>query len=98
MAEPARSGRPRDESIDACVLDAALTELSTKGYSAFSIAAVAEAAGTTRPAIYRRWSGRDALVVDGQGRDGHLEGGIGRELLLQIVARDLPLHGAVAEK
>jgi len=64
VAEPARSGRPRDESIDACVLDAALTELSTKGYSAFSIAAVAEAAGTTRPAIYRRWSGRDALVVD----------------------------------
>lgn len=57
-------GRPRDPAIDSGVLDAALVELATKGYAAFSMAAVAEAARTTRPAIYRRWSDKAALVVD----------------------------------
>lgn len=70
MVEPrsVRGGRPRDDAIDTCVLDAALAELSTKGYNAFSLAAVAEAAGATRPAIYRRWNGKDALIVDAVAR------------------------------
>jgi AcrR family transcriptional regulator len=41
-----------------------LAELASKGYAAFSLAAVAEAAGTTRPALYRRWKDKTALVVD----------------------------------
>jgi AcrR family transcriptional regulator len=57
-------GRPRDPSIDGCVVDAALAELATTGYAAFSLSAVAEAAGTTRPALYRRWKDKAALVVD----------------------------------
>lgn len=57
-------GRPRDASIDRDVLDAAVSELGAKGYSGFSIAAVAEAAGTTRPALYRRWPDKTALIVD----------------------------------
>jgi AcrR family transcriptional regulator len=57
-------GRPRDAAIDACILDAALGELAAKGYAGFSLASVAAAAGTTRPAIYRRWKDRSALVVD----------------------------------
>ncbi|MGR2751928.1 TetR/AcrR family transcriptional regulator [Agromyces arachidis] len=57
-------GRPRDASIDAGVLDAALAELAAKGFAAFSIASVAAAAGTTRPAVYRRWPDKTALVVD----------------------------------
>lgn len=61
-------GRPRDAGIDDGVLDAALRELAAKGFSGFSIAAVAEAAGTTRPAIYRRWDGKVALVVDAVAR------------------------------
>ncbi|MBK6885341.1 MAG: TetR/AcrR family transcriptional regulator [Tetrasphaera sp.] len=65
---PAVAGRPRDTTIDACVLDAALSELGTKGYAAFSLAAVAEAAGTTRPAVYRRWKDKSALVVDAVAR------------------------------
>lgn len=70
MVDPrsARSGRPRDEAIDSYVLDATLGELSTKGYNGFSLAAVAEAAGTTRPAIYRRWNCKDALIVDAVAR------------------------------
>ena len=65
---PARRGRPRDAAIDDEVLEAALAELGARGYSGFSLAAVAEAAGTTRPAIYRRWSDKTALVVDAVAR------------------------------
>lgn len=65
---PPAVGRPRDAAIDACVLDAALRELGAKGYGAFSLAAVAEAAGTTRPALYRRWKDKPALVVDAVAR------------------------------
>ncbi len=61
-------GRPRDGAIDAGVLDAALRELATKGYAAFSLTAVADAAGTTRPALYRRWKDKAALVVDAVAR------------------------------
>lgn len=64
---PAR-GRPRDAGIADCVLDAALAELASKGYAAFSLTAVAEAAGTTRPALYRRWKDKTALVVDAVAR------------------------------
>jgi AcrR family transcriptional regulator len=41
-----------------------LAELAAKGYAAFSLSSVAEAAGTTRPALYRRWKDKTALVVD----------------------------------
>jgi AcrR family transcriptional regulator len=61
-------GRPRDLTIDADVLDAALRELAGSGYAAFSMSAVAEAAGTTRPALYRRWPGKQALIVDAVAR------------------------------
>ena len=64
----ARRGRPRDTAIDEEVLDAALAELGARGYSGFSLAAVAEAAGTTRPAVYRRWRDKTALVVDAVAR------------------------------
>lgn len=61
-------GRPRDAAIDSCVLDAALVELGAKGFEGFSLAAVADAAGTTRPAIYRRWRDKTDLVVDAVAR------------------------------
>lgn len=61
--EPAARGRPRDASIDDDVVDAALRELATGGYAGFSMSAVAEAAGTTRPALYRRWPDKQALIV-----------------------------------
>ena len=64
MADTVSKGRPRDQAIDGSVLDAALAELATKGYAGFSLTSVAEAAGTTRPAVYRRWPDKVALVVD----------------------------------
>lgn len=57
-------GRPRDAAIDTAVLRAALRHLARDGLTGMSIAAVAADAGTTRPAVYRRWPDKTALVVD----------------------------------
>lgn len=56
-------GRPRDGAIDDAVLTATRGELAAHGYDGLSVVAVARAAGTTRQAIYRRWSGKASLAV-----------------------------------
>ena len=56
-------GRPRDPHIDRSVLDAAAALLDELGYAGLSLEEVARRAGTTRPAIYRRWSGRAPLAL-----------------------------------
>jgi len=43
------------------VLKAAARHLAAYGYEAMSVAAVAEEAGTTRQALYRRWPGKAEL-------------------------------------
>jgi len=58
------TGRPRDTAIDEAVLEATLRQLARDGMAALSLASVAAEAGTTRPAIYRRWKDKNALVVD----------------------------------
>ncbi|GIG65729.1 TetR family transcriptional regulator [Phytomonospora endophytica] len=65
MAAPERSGggRPRDPYIDEAVLSAALSVLSEAGYHGLSLEEVARRAGTSRPAIYRRWPGRTHLAL-----------------------------------
>ena len=54
-------GRARDPSIDARLVEAAARQLAAYGYEAMSVAAVAEEAGTTRQALYRRWAGKAEL-------------------------------------
>ncbi|EXU69854.1 TetR family transcriptional regulator [Streptomyces sp. PRh5] len=55
--------RRRDERIDRSVL-AAVSELVREvGYSALTMEAVATRAGTTKPAIRRRWKSRQHLIV-----------------------------------
>jgi AcrR family transcriptional regulator len=49
-------------AIDAAVLAAARRQLSEGGYAALSFAAVADEAGTSRPAIYRRFATKAALA------------------------------------
>lgn len=56
------AGRPRDPRIDAAILQAAADLLVEIGYSNLTMAAVAERAGTTKTAIYRRWSSKAELV------------------------------------
>ncbi|OBA97359.1 TetR family transcriptional regulator [Mycobacteriaceae bacterium 1482268.1] len=58
----AAAGRPRDPRIDAAILRATTDLLVEIGYSNLTMAAVAERAGTTKTALYRRWSSKAELV------------------------------------
>ncbi|MFJ1617261.1 TetR/AcrR family transcriptional regulator [Streptomyces sp. NPDC088251] len=60
----APGGRPRDAAIDQAVLDAVLNLLDEVGYTRLTVEAVARRAGTTKPAVYRRWSTLPSLVLD----------------------------------
>jgi AcrR family transcriptional regulator len=61
-------GRPRDQRIDAAVLDATLGLLKRSGYGGLTLEDVARRAGTTKPAIYRRWPNRQRLVLSALSR------------------------------
>ena len=63
-AQPRRRGRPRDPSLHAAIVDATLALLEERGYGELTLTAVAERAGTTTAAIYRRWSSKSELVND----------------------------------
>lgn len=58
-----RTGRPRDPHIDDAVLDTTIEVLSQVGYARLTLEEVARRAGTTKPSIYRRWRGRQHLVL-----------------------------------
>lgn len=64
-------GRPRNAEIDRHVLEVALRHLRTVGLHGLSVAAVAEEAGTTRAAVYRRWADRTDLAVAALGTITH---------------------------
>ena len=72
---PARPGRSRDSAIDERILAAARRQLSVLGYEGRSIAAVAQEAGTTRQALYRRWTGKAELACDAVAAIGEEPGG-----------------------
>ncbi|POY03911.1 TetR family transcriptional regulator [Mycobacterium kansasii] len=55
-------GRPRDPRIDAAVLRATVELLAETGYAGLLMSAIAERAGTSKPAIYRRWPSKAYLV------------------------------------
>jgi AcrR family transcriptional regulator len=57
------TGRPRNQEIDAAVLKATLDRLDRVGYGSLALEDVARRAGTTKPAIYRRWPSRQQLVL-----------------------------------
>ena len=58
-------GRPRSARADGVIIDAVL-DMLTDGYTAdtLSIEAVAAKAGVGKATIYRRWSNKEALIVD----------------------------------
>jgi AcrR family transcriptional regulator len=60
--KPSSAGRPRDPRIDAAILRATTDLLVEIGYSNLTMASVAERAGTTKTALYRRWSSKAELV------------------------------------
>jgi AcrR family transcriptional regulator len=63
VSKEPKAGRPRDSRLDGAILQATVELLEEHGYFDVSLAAIAERAGTTTPAIYRRWSSKADLVV-----------------------------------
>ena len=61
--------RPLDPTIDRAITEATLTLLRERGFARMSMEAVASVAGVGKPAIYRRFRDKAALVatvIDGQ--------------------------------
>ena len=63
MSTPKTPGRPRDPAVDNAILDEAVRQLAELGYSRMSIASVADAAGVSRPSIYRRFPTKADLAM-----------------------------------
>jgi AcrR family transcriptional regulator len=85
------TGRPRDARIDGAVLDAAAELLAEVGYAEVTVAAIADRAGTSRPAVYRRWPSKAHLIHEATFRDsvttGPLRTGSFAEDLRELVRR-----------
>jgi len=58
-----RATRRRGNALDEAILEAAWAELLDRGYAVFTMEAVAERAGTSRPVLSRRWQTRADLAV-----------------------------------
>ncbi len=88
-------GRPRDARIDRAVLDAAAALLHEVGYADLTVAAIADRAGTSRPAVYRRWPSKAHLVHEAAFRDadttGALRTGVLADDLRELVRRTADL-------
>jgi AcrR family transcriptional regulator len=63
-ARPRERGRPRDETIDAALLEAALDLLVEGGARAVTIEAVSKRVRTSRAAVYRRFANAEHLLRD----------------------------------
>ncbi len=63
MNLPTSGRRRRGEDLEIAILAAAWDQLVQRGYGNFTIDAVAEAAGTSRSVLYRRWTDREALIT-----------------------------------
>ncbi|MCH0566321.1 MULTISPECIES: TetR/AcrR family transcriptional regulator [unclassified Streptomyces] len=59
-----RTGRPRSATADAAILAATRAALVELGWSKLTLGDVAARAGVAKTTLYRRWSGKNELVVD----------------------------------
>ena len=59
-----RRGRPRNEACTGEILEAALQLVADVGIAALTMDAVAAKAGVGKATIYRRWSSKEALMLD----------------------------------
>jgi AcrR family transcriptional regulator len=59
-----RPGRPRSERAERAILDAALELFGESGVAGVGIEAVAARAGVGKATIYRRWPGKEELLLD----------------------------------
>lgn len=61
--QPVR-GRPMDQKVHDAILSATMKLLETQSVGDLTIKGIADAAGVTRPAIYRRWSTPTEIALD----------------------------------
>ncbi|MGW4035318.1 TetR/AcrR family transcriptional regulator [Streptomyces sp. NPDC004778] len=59
-----RMGRPRSTAADAAILEATRASLVDLGWSKLTMSDVATRAGVAKTTLYRRWAGKNELVVD----------------------------------
>ena len=59
-----RPGRPRSERADQAIIDAALSLFAESGPEGLCIERVAARAGVGKATIYRRWPGKEDLLLD----------------------------------
>jgi len=59
-----RTGRPRSAAADAAILSATRALLVELGWSKLTLGDVATRAGVAKTTLYRRWAGKNELVVD----------------------------------
>jgi AcrR family transcriptional regulator len=57
-------GRPRSAEAERAIIDAVLHLVAENGFDALSVEGVAARAGVGKGTIYRRWSGKEAMLVD----------------------------------
>jgi AcrR family transcriptional regulator len=63
-AEQRRPGRPRSERADRAIIEATLSLLAESGAAGLCIEKVAARAGVGKATIYRRWPGKEDLLLD----------------------------------
>jgi AcrR family transcriptional regulator len=62
--ERRKPGRPRDAGADDAIMDAVVEILTEVGFRGLTIDGVAHRAGVGKATIYRRWEGKEQLVLD----------------------------------
>jgi AcrR family transcriptional regulator len=62
--ETRRPGRPRSEQADRAIIDATLSLFAESGPEGLCIERVAARAGVGKATIYRRWPGKEDLLLD----------------------------------
>jgi AcrR family transcriptional regulator len=61
---PRRTGRPRSAEADRAILTATRAALVELGWGGLTLGDVAARAGVAKTTLYRRWAGKNELVVD----------------------------------
>jgi AcrR family transcriptional regulator len=59
-----RTGRPRSADADRAILAATRSALAEQGWGRLTLGGVAARAGVAKTTLYRRWTGKNELVVD----------------------------------
>ncbi|HEY0475214.1 MAG TPA: helix-turn-helix domain-containing protein, partial [Kribbella sp.] len=80
-----QTGRPMSEEVDGAIHRATLELLAEVGYEGLSIAQVARLAGTATTSVYRRFPGKQELVIS-----------ILRDEMRGI-SREVPEHGSLRD-